>query len=1037
MNKTYALVWNEARQCWNVARESARRRGKQGGGRRGGVAALALIGLAGWSAAQAAPMGGSIAAGNGIGDIHATQDRKQMSINQHSQKLVIDWNSFNIGVDERVTFNQPGASAIALNRVNGLSPSAILGRMDANGQVFLVNPNGVVFGRGAEVNVGGLVASTKQISDADFNAGKHRFVGSSHASVLNQGVITARDRGYVALLGAKVSNQGVIQARLGRAALAAGDDFTVNFDGNGLLDLRVNGAALAALTENSGMLRADGGQVLMTAKAAGATLQTVVNSQGVIEAQALQGQAGKITLDGGDAGVVLAAGKLNVSAPTAQGDGGTVEMRGRLVKVRLGTEVDARSENGATGAWRIASDDITVGGSAAVADATVHADTVSRNLHATNIALESTIGDIALDGPIAWSSGHALSLAAAGDLVANGSLSASGQNGGIAMSAGRQVVLNGNTVISGGNGGLSLQASQDYVLGDGAAVTLSGAGASFRSNGQRYTVIQNVAQLQDINRNLHGLYVLGDSLSGRNAIQPIGGAHGTFSGAFEGLGNTLSGFRVSGAGPNVGLFAASSGSIRDLKLVSMQVAALSGSAAPLSIGALVGRNSGRITNVSTDRTNVKGSSFYLNAVGGLVGTNAGGRIDRATVGGSVDAGSRTVAIGGLVGENLNSASGHGRITRSIARNTVSGSMQRDDQGGMGGLVGVNRGLIADSSSDGTALARGVGHNVGGLVGNNLAGDIQRSVAAGRVQNGGNGNTGGLAGLNSGSISESVAHGNVSASSGAATGGLAGRNRRGGLLREVKAAGSVSDLSGIDVGGLVGVNNGRIDTGEAGGDVLASSNRRGGRVGGLAGYNGGTIEASVARGKVSGGSNGHAGGLVGYNTGMLAMVGASGAVNAGASSAVGGLVGTNHGLIISALASGSAQGGAYSRVGGVAGENGEPGEVQQSSSTGVVSGGRQAFLGGIAGLNQGEISYSSASGEVKFGNNLNQRYGGLAGVNYGLLRANGTSGLASLAPPVGLNYGIIEPDGWRMRRVMDARAAMAFYLGLLDLREIHR
>jgi len=1037
MNKNKTLAWSEARQRWNVTRVSVYRGGKRGGGRRGSAAALALIGLAGWSAAQAAPMGGTIAAGNGTGDIHTSQDQKQVSINQHSQKLIIDWNSFNIGVDERVSFNQPGPGAIALNKVNGLSPSSILGRMEANGQVFLVNPNGIVFGRGAEVNVGGLVASTKQISDADFNAGNYRFVGSSNASVLNQGAIAARDRGYVALLGAKVSNQGMIQARLGRVALAAGDDFTVNFDGNGLLDLQLNGAALGALAENTGMLRADGGQVLMTAQAAGATLQTVVNSQGVIEAQALQGQAGKITLDGGDAGFVLAAGKLNVSAAAAQGDGGTVEMRGRQVKVRLGTEVDARSENGEAGAWRIASGDIKVGASAAVQDATVHADTMASNLTMVNVALESTVGNVMLDGPIAWNSGHALSLAAAGDIVADGSLTASGQNGRIAMSAAGHILLNGKTVISGANGVLSLQAPQDYVLGDGAAVTLSGAGAAFRANGQRYAVIQNLAQLQDVSRNLGGLYVLGDNLSGRDTIQPLGGPYGTFSGVFDGLGNTLGGFRVSGAGPNVGLFAASSGSIRNLNLVSLQVTAQAGSAAPLSIGALAGWNSGRIVNVSTDRTTVRGSVYSRNAVGGLVGTNAGGHIDRATVAGTLHAGSRTVAIGGLVGENLNSASDRGSITRSVARNTVSGSMQRDDQGGMGGLVGVNRGLIADSSSDGETLASGIGHNVGGLAGNNLNGDIQRSFAAGRVQNDGNGNTGGLAGLNSGNISESVAYGNVSASSGAAVGGLVGRNRRGGLLREVKAAGDVSDLSGVNVGGLVGLNNGRIETGEADGDVAARSSRSGGSAGGLAGYNGGTIEASVARGSVSGGSSGYAGGLVGYNTGSLAWVNASGAVNAGSGSAVGGLVGANQGLIISALASGNAQGGASSRVGGVVGENGETGEVLQSSATGAVSGSRQAYLGGIAGLNQGAIAYSSASGEVKFGNDLNQRYGGLAGANAGLLRANSTSGLASLVPSVGLNYGVIEPNGWRMGENMEARAAMASHPGLFDLEEIQR
>lgn len=1007
MNKTYALVWNEARQSWSVARESARRHGKCGGGRRGRVAALALIGLAGLSGAHAAPTGGTIAAGNGIGDIHTTLDQKQVSINQHTQKLIIDWNSFSIGADERVAFNQPGAGSIALNRVNGLSPSSILGRMDANGQVFLVNPNGIVFGRGAEVNVGGLVASTKQLSDADFNAGNYRFAGPSEASVLNQGVIAARDRGSVALLGAKVSNQGVIQARLGRIALAAGAEFTVNFDGNGLLDLRMDGAALSALAENGGMLSADGGQVLMTASAAGAALRTVVNSQGIIEAKTLQGQGGKITLDGGGAGVVEAAGKLNASALASPGNGGEVEMRGQQVAVRLGTEVDTRALNGDSGTWRIASAGVTVGENATAANVTVHADTVASNLAATNIVLEGAAGDVAFNGPIAWHSGNTLGLVAAGDITVNADLAATGQNVAIAMSAGGEIALNGKTAITGINGALSLQAPGGHILGEGAVITLSGAGASFSAHGQRYAVIQNLAQLQDIDRNLSGLYVLGNNLSGRGSIQAIGGPHGIFSGVFDGLGNTLSGYSVSGAGPNVGLFAASSGSISNVNLASMAVNAPATGAASMSVGALVGRNSGQIVNVSTSGMHVKGSSYHRNVVGGLVGTNAGGSIDRATVAGSVYAGSHTIAIGGLAGENLNSATSRGVITRSVSRNVVSGAMQRDELGGMGGLVGVNRGLIADASSHASTQATGAGHNVGGLVGSNLGGDIERSLATGRVQNGSDAYTGGLVGLNSGAISGSAAEGGVSAEGGGSTGGLAGRNSAGGLLLDVKAAGDVTAAYGVNVGGLVGANDGRIDTAEAGGEVKAGYNRNGGRAGGLAGYNSGTIEASVARGKVAGGHYGYSGGLVGYNTGTLGTVNASGNVAAGQGSAVGGLVGANQGLIVSAMANGNVYGGVNSRAGGVVGENGDMGEVRQSSSSGEVGGASRALLGGIAGLNQGEISYSSASGKVNFVNSLQHTYGGLAGANYGVLRANSTLGLASLVPPVGLNYGIVE------------------------------
>ncbi|MCA8355778.1 two-partner secretion domain-containing protein, partial [Burkholderia cepacia] len=180
---------------------------------------------------------------------------------------------------------QPDVKSIALNRVIGTNGSQIHGQIDANGKVFVVNPNGVVFGAGAQVNVGGLVASTKNISDADFLAGNYRFSGTSGQSVENAGTIAATEGGSVALLGARVSNTGVIRAKAGRVALGAGNAFTVNFDGNGLLNLQVEGGAMDAQAHNGGLLSAEGGEVLMTARAANSLLNAVVNNSGTIEAQ--------------------------------------------------------------------------------------------------------------------------------------------------------------------------------------------------------------------------------------------------------------------------------------------------------------------------------------------------------------------------------------------------------------------------------------------------------------------------------------------------------------------------------------------------------------------------------------------------------------------------------------------------------------------------------------------------------------------------------------------------------------------------------
>ena len=134
------------------------------------------------------------------------------------------------------------------------------------------------------MNVGGLVASTLNITDGDFMAGKYNFTGAGNGTVLNQGSINA-DGGYVALLGANVGNEGVISARLGTVALAAGNAMTLDVAGDGLLNVTVNQGAVNALVQNGGLIQADGGQVLLTAQAAGTCSQSAVNNTGVIQAQ--------------------------------------------------------------------------------------------------------------------------------------------------------------------------------------------------------------------------------------------------------------------------------------------------------------------------------------------------------------------------------------------------------------------------------------------------------------------------------------------------------------------------------------------------------------------------------------------------------------------------------------------------------------------------------------------------------------------------------------------------------------------------------
>lgn len=1018
MNKVYALVWNQAQGCWSVTDEGARRR-RRSGTRKGLVVMVAgLLGIGVLPVAFALPTGETIV--SGTANILTFDNGKQMSINQHSDKLITNWNDFSVNRGQTVTFSQPTKTSVALNRVIGVNGSNIQGQIKANGQVFLINPNGVVFGNNAQVNVGGLVASTQNITDANFTAGNYKFAGVSQAEIVNNGLITAADGGSVALLGKTVRNEGTIKAQKGSVALGGGNEFTVSFDSNNLLDLKVDAAAINALVSNGGLLKADGGQVLMTAKSAGSMLQTVVNNQGAIEANTLSRKAGKITLDGGDVGVVNVGGSMSANALTAIGDGGVVETKGATTKVQLAARVNTLANNGKAGTWKISSSDVTVNPTSTPGDTTVYADTLSHNLATTHVELSSKTGDVSIDGDIAWTSGNQLSVVSAGDITLNKSLKGSGGGTRIELNANRDIKLNGAVELTGVNSSFGLDYGNSYALGQNGRVTLSGSGAWFDANGDLYKVVQNAAQLQDIGSSLDGLYVLGNDIKGSGSIKSIGGGR-AFTGTFDGLGNTVSGFTVNTDGPYGGLFGRSSGSISNLKLASMKINGTTSNSGFGKIGGLVGENTGRIENVSGINLAVSANSNQTNTVGGLVGVNAGGTIDRGSMSGTVTGNNNTLAMGGLVGENNVGRAGVGTITNSSANVQALGTIQLSEVGGMGGLVGVNKGgEIKDSSSAGT-IGMGlrppvnppvrppyIDPNLGGLVGYNQGGRIENSSSSVNVWGYAASRIGGLVGTNkNGTIIDSSASGAVTGAMSMAAGGLVGWNQNG-ELKNVKATGTVSDSTGTNIGGLVGRNEeSRIDTAEATGNVVGGANSN---VGGLIGHNfGGSTEYVVARGNASGGNISNVGGLVGYNDGDLSSAEASGNVSGGVNSFVGGLVGTNGDYvdhrIDSASAKGNVVGGSQSSVGGLVGQN--KSFITNSLANGQVSGGTSARLGGLVGLNMGDLRNSVAYGKINFDSRYAQTYGGLVGVNYGDMRYNTALGLATQVPAVGLNQGDIR------------------------------
>ncbi|MBV5344511.1 MAG: filamentous hemagglutinin N-terminal domain-containing protein, partial [Rhodoferax sp.] len=265
LNRNFRHVWSDATQSWHVAPETARGAGKRAGSGRsacavmGGVlTSVAIAAIATLSHAQQAPpvnqlpTGGSVVRGAAtIGQTNIANNAV-MNINQTTQRAAINWDTLNVGASASVNFNQPNSSAVTLNRVNDVNASQIYGRINAPGQVFLSNPNGVYFSPSAQVDVGALVATTHSISDDNFMAGNYRFErNGSTGKVINEGQLNAALGGYIALLAPEVQNAGVVVAQAGTVAMAAGEVVTLNFDGNQhLAGITTTAATLETLIEN-------------------------------------------------------------------------------------------------------------------------------------------------------------------------------------------------------------------------------------------------------------------------------------------------------------------------------------------------------------------------------------------------------------------------------------------------------------------------------------------------------------------------------------------------------------------------------------------------------------------------------------------------------------------------------------------------------------------------------------------------------------------------------------------------------------------
>ncbi|MCP1761508.1 two-partner secretion domain-containing protein [Bradyrhizobium japonicum] len=799
--------------------------------------------------AQTLPTGGQVVSGQAT----ISQSGNAMTINQSSDRMIANWQSFSIGAGSSVTFNQPGASSVALNRVVGQDPSRILGSLSANGQVFLINPNGIAIGKTGSVQTGGFVASTLGISNADFLAGRYNFTGSGGA-ITNEGSISGK---VVALISPSVSNSGSIT---GSTALAAGTDVLLDFNGDGLLSVEVKASTVKTLAENKGLIRADGGLAILTAKGASDAMKGVVNNTGVVQAASIGSRNGRILLLG-DArhGEVNAGGTLRARS---------VETSAAKVNLAADLKVDTLG-----GHWLIDPVNITIDANYASALQTALA---SGDVTVTTSGSGADAGNVTVNSAVTWGS-HILTLRADNNIVINAPLTSTGttSSDGLVLQYAQTTATGGYTISAPVN--LAAGSLFQTRKGTDAAIT--------------YAVIIDVNALQNINTNRSGNYVLGANIdasatagwNGGAGFTPIGGIgdiSSYFSGIFDGLGHHISNLTINRpSSDNIGLFGyIDGGTIRN---VGLEGGSVTGNNA---VGGLVGSsglwvyggtssvayntisnvyNTGNVTGSGAMVGGLVGDAYittisYSYATGTVAGYGAagglGGRVVASSVSNSYATGNVSAVwdgAGGLIGYDIGTWMGPGpadyaigTVSHSHATGTVTGGVN------VGGLLGYsNIGLVTDSYAtgnvSGTGSNGGTGTAAGGLVGFASYSQVERSYATGNVS--GVDAVGGLVGGDwyGGTVSQSYATGNVSGTR--SVGGLVGHSNEAVSVLDSYATGAVSGNS--EVGGLVGVNQeSHVGRSYFAGTVSGASN-----VGAIVGMNwdGGDVTQSYANRDTSG------------------------------------------------------------------------------------------------------------------------------------------------------------------------------------------
>ena len=649
--------------------------------------------------ANALPTGGTYAAGSGT----ISTSGSQVKINQSTLKGIIDWNTFSLGLGNKITFNN--GKGATLNRVTGGDMSTILGSLSATGSVYLINPQGILIGNGAQVKTGGdFVASTLHLDPSTFmNGGALSFQGDTASVVVNLGNIYSKN-GSVFLIGNGVKNSGTINAATGEAGLAAGTAVLLK-ESNG--DQRIFVKAPGGDVTNEGTIQAAQAEL----KTQGGNIYALAgNNGGLIKAtgtQTIDGQAWLIA-DGGNTNVTG-----QIAAKNADGTGGHVETSGRNLNI-----AQAKVNTGTGGNWLLDPVDLTIdSGAASTIVSTLNSGT-NVNVQTTSTGSSgpgttaSGNGDINVASDIHWYSQPTLTLSAYRNInvntnvkIINGCPSGSGCS--LANPAtGNLILQSDNTGTGSGTVSLGSGSQLNWTNSSGSVVfgynptgssstkytnwasnkstyltniTLGSSGATFFPR----MYVNGLTDFTNVETNTSAAYWLNTNLDGSQLnsgnFAPIGSVNGAshlFTGNFDGVQHTISNFTWTDTSNNpVGLFAGigTGGGVKNLWLQNANVSG-TGSAT----GVLAGSNAGTISQVAVDGL-VTGTSTAH--VGGLVGNNTGTITDSYSITNIV--GGNSTYTGGLVGYNNG-----GSINTSYSAGLVPSG---------GGLVGSTTGGSATNS----------------------------------------------------------------------------------------------------------------------------------------------------------------------------------------------------------------------------------------------------------------------------------------------------------------------------------------------------